>query len=57
MKEFSESEIERWSKKDEANLPVYNAYIQAKTNADKAFAEKDGSLAYALSQHLGEGKP
>jgi hypothetical protein len=45
MKEFSESEIERWSKKNETNMPVYQAYIQAKTNADKAFAEKDGSLA------------
>jgi hypothetical protein len=61
MKEFSEAEIERWSKKDETNLSVYKSYIQAKTNADKAFAEKDGSLTVGwgarrtwLRRHIGE---
>lgn len=59
MKEFSESEIAQWSKQSAENAKIYESYVQAKEEKNKAFMEKDGAACtgwaarcYFIRQHI-----
>lgn len=43
MKEFSERDIELWSKASEHNRRAYESYINEKKKCNKAWEDRDGA--------------
>ena len=49
MKEFSEGDIERWSRQSPDNAELYRQYCELKTLAERAWEDNDGAAYTGLA--------